>query len=260
MRKYSVIILVSAFLSTSVWSSAQSQTATIKIAISKTNDNYSSWIERNGENTEWINLYSLSIDSALKMINTCDGLLVTGGEDVYPDYYGNISDTSRCGAIDHYRDSLEFALINFALKNKMPIFGVCRGHQILNVALGGTLIIDIPVDFDTSVIHRQNDWKNCYHEVDVVLNSDLYNVSSVTSEIVNSNHHQGINITGQGLMISSYSKDSLPESIEWVNSEGKGFLMAVQWHPERMDIDHPLSRNLAVKFLKEAANYNKNHN
>jgi len=260
MRKYSIIILVSAFLSTSVWSCVQSQTETIKIAISKTNDNYSSWIERNGKNTEWINLYSLSIDSALKMINTCDGLLVTGGEDVYPDYYGNISDTSRCGAIDHYRDSLELASIAFALEKKMPIFGVCRGHQILNVALGGTLIIDIPVDFDTSVIHRQNDWKNCYHEVDVILNSNLYNVSSVTSGIVNSNHHQGINITGQGLMISSYSKDSLPESIEWANSEGKGFLMAVQWHPERMEIDHPLSRNLAVEFLKEAANYNKSHN
>ena len=61
-------------------------------------------------------------------------------------------------------------------------------------------------------------------------------------------------------MISSYSKDSLPESIEWANSEGKGFLMAVQWHPERMEIDHPLSRNLAVEFLKEAAKYHKNHN
>ena len=260
MRKYSVIILVSAFLSISVWSSAQSQTATIKIAISKTNDSYSSWIERNRENTEWINLYSLNIDSALKMINTCDGLLITGGEDVYPDYYGNISDTARCGAIDHYRDSLEFALIDFALKNKMPIFGVCRGHQILNVALGGTLIIDIPVDYDTSVIHRQNDWKNCYHEVDVVLNSNLYNVSSVTSEIVNSNHHQGIDITGQGLMISSYSKDSLPESIEWADSEDKGFLMAVQWHPERMDINHQLSRNLVIEFLTEAVKYHKNRN
>ena len=258
MRKYLINILVSAFLSVTIWSCAQNQPETIKIAISKTNSNYSSWIERNGENTEWINLYALSIDSALKMINTCDGLLVTGGEDVHPEYYGSISDTARCGAIDHYRDSLEFALIDFALNNKMPIFGVCRGHQILNVALGGTLIIDIPDDFDTSVIHRQKDWKNCYHEVDVVVNSDLYYVSSVTSGIVNSNHHQGIDITGLGLMISSYSKDSLPESIEWANSEDKGFLMAVQWHPERMDIDHPLSRNLAVEFLKEAANYNKN--
>ena len=260
MRNYPIKILVSAFLSISAWSFVQGQTETIKIAISKTNDSYSSWIERNGENTEWINLYSLSIDSALKMINTCDGLLVTGGEDVYPDYYGNISDTSRCGAIDHYRDSLEFALIDFALNTKMPIFGVCRGHQILNVALGGTLIIDIPVDFDTSVIHRQNNWKNCYHEVDIVPNSNLYSVSSVTSEIVNSNHHQGIDITGQGLMISSYSKDSLPESIEWVDSKDKGFLMAVQWHPERMEIDHPLSRNLAVEFLNESAKYHKNRN
>ena len=258
MKKYFFNIIISAFLLGTLWSCSKNHTETIKIAISKTNTNYSSWIDRNGNDVVWINLYSLSIDSALTILKNCDGLLITGGEDVYPGYYGKLSDTSRCGKFNHYRDSLEFAIIDFALKNKMPVFGICRGHQILNVALGGTLIIDIPDDFDTTVIHRQANWENCYHELDVALNSHLYIVSSVTTDIVNSNHHQGIEKTGQGLMISSYSKDSLPESIEWANAEGKGFLLAVQWHPEQMEIDHPLSKNLAVEFLNQAAKYNKN--
>jgi putative glutamine amidotransferase len=205
----------------------------------------------------WVSLYGLSIDSALKALDECDGLLVTGGEDVYPDHYGKISDTTKCGTFDRYRDSLELALIRQALKSKMPVFGVCRGLQILNIALDGTLIIDIPADYDTIVIHRQEDWENCYHQVSVDTASVLFSISRARSAIVNSNHHQGIDKLGNELLITSYAMDSLPESIEWKNNEGKGFLMAVQWHPERMDTIHPLAKNLAVEFLRAAIEYQK---
>ncbi len=248
-----IIILITAFL----WSCCEKTTAPITIAISKTNDNYSSWVERNGDNATWINLYGLSVDSALIVLNNCDGLLVTGGEDVYPDYYGKISDTSGCGAFDLYRDSLELASIEYAIGTKMPVFGVCRGLQILNIALGGTLIVDIPTNFDTSVIHRQDDWQNCYHEVNVDTTSYIFTLGNVRSSTVNSNHHQGIENLGNGLLITSYTKDSLPESIEWIDKERDGFLLAVQWHPERMEPMHPLSKNLANAFLSAASEYKK---
>lgn len=257
MRKYNSSILLILFTSIILWSCSEKKAESLTIAISKTNSNYSAWTERNGENVTWVSLYGLSIDSALNVLDDCDGLLVTGGEDVYPDYYGKILDTAKCGTFDRYRDSLELALITRALHSNMPVFGVCRGLQILNVALGGTLIIDIPDDYDTTVIHRQDDWENCYHQVSVDTASTLFAISRVSSSTVNSNHHQGIENLGNDLLITSYAIDSLPESFEWKNKDGKGFLMAVQWHPERMDTIHPLAKNLAVEFLREATEYQK---
>lgn len=258
MRKNIYNTLTFIFIAIILWSCSEKTSKPVVIAISKTNANYSSWIERNGENATWINVYSLGIDSALKVLDNCDGLLVTGGEDVFPAYYGRVSDTSRCGVFDHYRDSLELSLIYRALAHSQPIFGVCRGEQILNVALGGTLFIDIPEDYNTTVIHRQRDWQNCYHEVILNPGSQLIEISNITEGIVNSNHHQGIDQLGNELLITSYSTDGLPESIEWVEPEGKGFLMAVQWHPERMETEHSLSKNLAVAFLNAANEYQKN--
>ena len=133
----------------------------------------------------------------------------------------------------------------------MPIVGVCRGEQIFNVSQGGSLFIDIPTDFDTVVVHRQKDWRNCYHFVEVVEGSKLKEISKTSRDTVTSNHHQGINRLGKGLFITAYSDDSLPEAIEWKSRDDKGFFMAVQWHPERMDTLHPLSAPIAKEFLKE---------
>lgn len=229
----------------------------IRIAISKEYNakNYSNWLNRYHNNLEWFNMYPLGIDSALQLLESCDGLLVTGGEDVFPGVYGKLSDLPRCGAIDRYRDSLEFALIASTLADNKPLIGVCRGEQILNISLGGTLHIDIPSDFDTTIIHRQKDWQNCFHPVQIKSNTLLQSLSGVQSGDVTSNHHQGIEILGKGLLISAFSDDGLPEAIEWKDPKGKGFLMAVQWHPERMDTLHPLSAPLAKKFLEEASTY-----
>ncbi len=246
------------FLITGCIDAIQKDSGSIKIAITKTNDYYSALVERNGDNTEWVNLYGLQIDSAIIVLQQCDGLLVTGGEDVYPGLYGKLYDTARCEGFDRYRDSLELASIAIALEKKMPVFGICRGLQILNVALDGTLIIDIPTDFDTLVKHRFNDGKKCFHVVTTVPNTLIYKLSNVFTDTVNSAHHQGIDHLGNGLKISAFAGDSLPEAIEWANRNNKGFLMATQWHPERLDPDHPLSKNLAVAFLHEAEVYHQN--
>ncbi len=224
----------------------------LKIAFSKQSKSYLGWIKRFDDNAEFYNLYSMGTDSAMGVLENCDGLILTGGEDIFPAFYNKIEDTVLCGSFDIYRDSLEFAAIELALKLKIPILGICRGEQILNVSQDGSLYADIPTKFDTTVTHRQKDWKNCYHEVNIIGMSKLAGISGLNNGIVNSNHHQGINKLGKNLKITAYTTDSLPEAIEWENCGNKGFLMAVQWHPERMDTLHPLSAPIAKEFLREA--------
>ncbi len=233
----------------------------VRIAISKEKSDksttkYADWLLRHNADVEYFNLYPMGIDSAIEVLKTCNGLLLSGGEDVFPGIYGKIDDTSRCGSIDRYRDSLEFALIDMAVNNNMPIFGVCRGEQILNISQGGTLYIDIPTDFNTVVKHRLPSWGIAYHPVRVLENTMLGEVcKGVKQDSVLTNHHQGIEKLGKNLLISAYTADNLPEAIEWNDKTGKGFLMAVQWHPEAMDTLHPLSAPLANIFLLESANF-----
>jgi len=227
----------------------------LKIAISKESNNYTQWLLRNDSTIQTFNLYGLKPDSAIQVLSNCNGLLLTGGEDVYPAYYGREYDTLRCGAFDRYRDSLEMALIQFATTHNIPVMGVCRGEQVLNVALGGSLIVDITEDFDTSVIHRQDDWMNCFHVVEAVEPSLLTVISGAILDTVTSNHHQAIDQLAPPLVICAYATDSLPEAITWLHPEGKGFLLAVQWHPERMTTHHPYSDPLAAQFLSEASKY-----
>lgn len=229
----------------------------LKIALTKQTKSYTTWIESYEDNVEFFNLYEMDLNTAMRLLSFCDGLIVTGGEDVYPGLYNQASDTLRCGTIDKFRDELEFAAIDMAIKRKMPILGVCRGQQILNVFQGGSLYVDIPSDVGNKVMHRQEDWKNCFHTVSIVEETQLYRISGVKSGKTNSNHHQAINKLGSELKISAYSTDKLPEAIEWEDREDKGFLMAVQWHPERMDTQDPLSASIAKEFLKEVELFRK---
>lgn len=258
------IILASGFIIAAIFIFTSCKTEgsqQIKIAISKekpekSTTKYADWLLRHNDQIIYYNLYPLGIDSAVKLLKTCNGLLLTGGEDVFPGNYGKIDDTARCGTFDRYRDSLEFALIKNAISNNMPVFGVCRGEQILNISQGGTLFIDIPTDYDTIVKHRNPDWSRAYHPVRLVNNTSIFDIceGNMDGNVV-TNHHQGIEKLGKGLLISAYAEDNFPEAIEWIDTTGHAFLMAVQWHPEAMDTLHQLSAPLAKKFLIEAANY-----
>jgi putative glutamine amidotransferase len=257
-RVFFVLLIVIALFSCD--RAVKTELRTVRIAISKEKregvlENYHNWLLRYDRHVTWVNLYGMPVDSALSVAAGCNAVLITGGEDVYPGIYGKIADTARCGRFDRYRDTLEIALIKQAVENRQPLFGVCRGEQIINVALGGTLIIDIPTDFGTTVIHRQKDWKHCYHPVYLNKSSLLYEVSKVDRDTVASNHHQGIEIPGKNLLVSARAADSLPEAVEWLNGNRKGFLMAVQWHPERMPVNHPLSKPPALLFLNSAKKY-----
>ena len=225
------------------------------IAISKASNNYINWLKTADSTIQYTSLYSLSVDSAIAVLKTCSGLLITGGEDVYPGIYGDAKDTSRCGKINHYRDTLEINLIIRAVEMEMPILGVCRGEQILGVVFGGELFVDIPEDYDTSLIHRCEDYLNCFHMVYVEPNSLLKTICDCDSALVTTNHHQAIKVLGPDLKENSFSADGLIEGIELADPQGYPFLIAVQWHPERMDVTNPLSGPIARVFIEKCRDF-----
>lgn len=231
-----------------------------RIAVSKTSDHYEKWLKTADSEVVPVNMYSLKIDSALAVLSTCKGLLLTGGEDVDPVNYGKSDEIAKCEDIDRYRDTLEFALIKKAISLGMPVFGICRGEQILNVALGGTLYTDIPTDKGTAVTHRcPQGSKECLHNVTLKEKTLLTSITKQKAGIVNSYHHQAVKKPALGLKISAMSDNDVPEAIESDNTRFTSFVMGVQWHPERLVQNPLLAKPLATYFLKEVVNYgNKN--
>jgi len=236
--------------------STEKDKAPVKIAISKGSPkssyaNYYNWIEVLDSTVVSLDMYDMPIDSAIEIFRGCSGLLLTGGTDINPDHYDKAYDTVRCWPIDGHRDLLEKTLIDSALAWGMPVLGICRGHQMLNVALGGSLIVDIPTDFDTLVRHQCEDYLSCFHAVHVDTTSLLYEISGVTTGEVNTNHHQAADDMPSQLKAVAFSADGLVESLAWAEPEGNSFLLGVQWHPERMNLENPMSGKIGKRFLKE---------
>ena len=209
---------------------------------------YERWLLAQNPTLKLVSMYHVSKDSVDYWLQNASGFLMTGGEDVYPGRYGKEKDTSDCGAFDLKRDSLEFKMLDYAFAYKRPLLGVCRGLQIINVHQKGSLIVDIPSKLGVKVRHRADGPTS--HEVEVLPKTILSKISKVKNGTIASNHHQGIDVLGKYLQPSATSADGLIEAIEG-NSESKlPFLMAVQWHPEKMGINDPLSKSLAEAFVK----------
>lgn len=214
--------------------------------------NYSKWLKTADSTVICLDLYHMPIDSAILILDNCNGLLISGGPDVHPAYYDMAGDTVKCGTIDLFRDSLEFALIEKAKSRNIPILGICRGLQIFNIYHDGSLYADIPTDLDTLVTHRCQDTYNCVHAVRIENGSLLQDISGVSSGNVNSNHHQGIRRIGNGISAIARTDEGLIEAIEYTDRANKAFFLGVQWHPEHMDTDNPLSLPIANYFLQAA--------
>ena len=251
MKKIKLVALIGLLLIAEI--GVQSQT---RIAVSKTSDNYEAWLRHAEAEVQPINLYGLKIDSALQVLAGCSGLLLTGGEDVFPDCYGKPQEIKLCEEIDRYRDSLELALIKKAIELKMPIFGICRGEQILNVATGGTLIADIPAEVDTTVIHRCPPGSaECLHYINIDPKTLLFQITGIQTGIVNSYHHQAVEKTGPGMRITAVAENGVAEAIEREHAQEGAFMMGVQWHPERLTHSPDLALPLAEYFLEEAREF-----
>ncbi|MCW2276699.1 gamma-glutamyl-gamma-aminobutyrate hydrolase family protein [Heliophilum fasciatum] len=162
-------------------------------------------------------------------VEQAHGLLLSGGGDLDPARYGQ-QPHAALGEVDPQRDALEFALIRLALQQGMPILGICRGLQVLNVACGGTLIQDIPKQRPQALRHQQKAprWHPS-HSIHVEAGSRLQACYPEGSGWVNSFHHQAVDQVGAGLKVAARAGDGMIEAIEGL---GESFVLAVQWHPE----------------------------
>lgn len=164
-------------------------------------------------------------------IDLCDGLLFTGGADVEPEYYGEIK-KETCGETEPSRDKLEFAVLKKAMEKDKPILGICRGLQVFNVAMGGTLYQDLPGEHKTEISHVQTEGEyETSHTVYVEKGSPLENVVGKSEITANSFHHQAIKDLADGLTVIAKAADGI---IEGVYAPDKRYLFAYQWHPERL--------------------------
>lgn len=255
MFKFKIIIVGFLFLFSYNFIDAKDK---ITIGISKASgsesyEKYGNWLHKLDSNIIIIDFFKIGLDSALKIIKKCDGLILSGGPDIHPNYYNRPEDEDLC-SIDYKRDTLEFELIKLALKHKLPILGICRGLQILNVALGGTLIADIPTQYKSEIIHQEKDTYEVYHSLEIVDPKIYQNFLGLipSSLIVNSNHHQAIRTLSSQLTELAKSPDGIIEMFTWKKWNNKPFLLAVQWHPERLaEINTELSDKLGIKFIKE---------
>ncbi|WP_162523506.1 gamma-glutamyl-gamma-aminobutyrate hydrolase family protein [Calorimonas adulescens] len=169
---------------------------------------------------------------AAEILSRLDGLLITGGGDVDPVYF-NETNSGYSRGISLERDVTELEIVKLAADMDMPVLGICRGCQVINVAMGGSLYQDISLKPD-AINHRQDEgtpkWYP-YHDIILDKESIIYDIFGERIVGVNSFHHQAIKEIGRGLKVTAVAKDDIPEVIEGVNHS---FILGVQFHPERM--------------------------
>ena len=173
--------------------------------------------------------------SAVEILDVVGGLLLTGGEDVDPARYG-APPHPALGEVSAARDATEVALLTAARERNVPVLAICRGIQILNVALGGTLLQDLPSERPSGVRHDQpHDHAARTHDVTIAADSRLAAATGTTSMAVNSYHHQAVDRLGRGLRVTATSSDGVIEGAEM--EDPAWWVLAVQWHPEDLTND-----------------------
>jgi len=187
-----------------------------------------------------------------EVLDHVGGLLLTGGADVDPRQYGE-TPHPKLGPTFDDRDAFELALCREALRRDLPILAICRGHQVLNVATGGTLVQDIPSQIPGAGAHdpEVERWETC-HEVEILPQTRLREILGTEKVAVNSFHHQSVRRLGDDLVLSARSPDGVVEGIEMPRG-AKRFVVGVQWHPESF-WDHPPGFAPLFQALVRAAN------
>ena len=237
MSKYLAFLILSLFLN--------SKDSDIKrtIILSKASENYIDWIK--DKNVILLDAYTIkNTDSILHL---ADGIILTGGEDINPLEYNDTTNIKMCGDIDYERDTLERKLFDFALNSKIPLIGICRGMQMMNVASGGTLYGDIPTEIGTQVIHRNNG--EVMHQIALCDTSTLIFPKETDTIMVNSWHHQGLKMIPNHLRVIARSYDNLPEAVV-MDKSVHPFMIAVQFHPERLGKDNVIHQQMRSSFFR----------
>ena len=190
--------------------------------------------------------YTESEETKKRLVELCDGFCFTGGVDIHPYYYAE-QVKEACGTITDIRDTFELSLFRAALKTQKPIMGICRGAQLINVALGGTLYQDIPTEYETEIAHRQVEEKMEYsHSVTVLENTPLSALVGEGEMRANSFHHQAAKRLGNGLLPMAYAADGIVEAMYF---PAHTYLRAYQWHPERLCERDEKNKALFTEFI-----------
>ena len=177
-----------------------------------------------------------STASVRAMLEICDGLVLSGGEDVDPSRYGE-SPSPALGAVSRRRDEVEFCAMEVALERQIPILGICRGAQVINVALGGTLYQDLATDMPGSLMHRQEQpWGQRSQHARVIADSRLHEIVGAQDLFINSYHHQAMRDVAAELVVVARADDGMVEAVE---GRDHPWLIGVQWHPERYEASTP---------------------
>jgi len=166
-----------------------------------------------------------------RVLDAVDGLVLTGGEDVEPARYG-AAPSQHLGRTNPARDQTEIAAVFAARQRLLPTLAICRGIQVLNVALGGTLIQDITSERPAALIHDPDAARDTRtHPIQLVANSRAARALGATTLLVNSVHHQAIDRAAEGLVITATAPDGTIEGVE-TREDDAWWILGVQWHPE----------------------------
>ena len=186
----------------------------------------------------------LDDDVRLDLYSRLDGVLFSGGGDMSIKYF-NGENHPKIHDVDDYRDVTELSLLKQSVEDGKPFLAICRGVQVMNVALGGTLYTHIPDQFKTTLEHSQDEFTTIAHPVNIDEDSRLAEIFGETLLNVNSLHHQGLKDVASSLKVVGHAPDGMIEAVELPDHP---YAMGVQWHPEWLT-DQPVMRRLFKSFV-----------
>jgi putative glutamine amidotransferase len=196
-------------------------------------------------------------ETARAYLDACDGLLLPGGGDFSPSFFGGSDDDPRLGRLDPRRDEFEFSLAHEADRRGMPLLGICKGMQWMAVIRGGTLHIDLQSDCPGAQDHqcRTPPASAAVHEVLLEAGSHVERLAGVSRLAVNSRHHQAVAEPGHRVKAAAVALDGVIEAIEWAD---RPFAIGVQWHPEDQAVaGDTFSLRLFSDFVEQASAYGR---
>ena len=192
-----------------------------------------------------------------QLANKCSGFLLTGGHDISPLLYGE-KPLPECGACSDERDRMEILLLKRIIELDKPVLGICRGIQLINAVLGGTLYQDLPTQFNSTLEHHQKPpYDKPVHDISIYRDTPLYELLNTEKISVNSYHHQAVNELSDKLLPMAKAEDGLTEAVYMPQ---KRFVWGIQWHPEFSYRSDENSRLIFERFVTETKNKPNNGN